>query len=220
MLFAAHCAECHAERRQPISDMPGSAPVVTVSTDPKMVLNANSNLQPGSLHQNSLLPPPAVGTTFKRSGESQSDPERIGRRPAARRGVHSARSSRRQSSAQSGVWRSIAPGFRRHPARRRLRDLLNPDHLADLKALIKSRLNNMFDKAGSAGGGAASQVAGSLRHLGDRAVCHNGSVPNLWELLTPPKSANRAYGGRPRCSIRRMSAMRPINRRRRRTVPS
>jgi len=195
VLFAAHCAECHAEKTSTHLGHAWITPVVTVGTDPKMVLNANSTSNPG-LYTDSLLPPPAIGATFKDPAKtSQILGGSVVGALLAEAFIPPIVTPTK--FAQSGVWRALRQDFADILPDERLRDLLNPDHLADLKALIKSRLNNMFDKPVPPEGAAyESRVLYGI--WATAPYLHNGSVPNLWELLTPPKERKSSFtvGGR------------------------
>jgi hypothetical protein len=107
--------------------------------------------------------------------------------------------------AQSGVWRAI---------RKDLTDLLPGENLDDLfsarltvgklreieafaktrlKNKIEARLNNMFRKPASADPGAAYESRVLYGIWATAPYLHNGSVPNLWELLTPAKQRRASF---------------------------
>jgi hypothetical protein len=93
------------------------------------------------------------------------------------------------------VWRAL---------RKDLADILPGENLDDLmsdkltlvtevRALIKARLSNMFTKPASADAGAAYESR-MLRGIWATApYLHNGSVPNLWELLMPAKQRQPSF---------------------------
>jgi hypothetical protein len=191
VLFAAHCAECHAEKISLNLGHPWITPVVAVGTDPKMALNADGYSNPG-LYLDSLLPPPAIGAMFK-------DPAKTSQMLGA--SVVGALLAEAfippiitpAKFAQSGVWRALRKDFADIMPEEKLSDLLNPDHLADLKALIKSRLNNLFDKPVPPGGGGAYEARVLHGIWATAPYLHNGSVPNLWELLAPPNQRKPSF---------------------------
>jgi len=181
-LFDIHCAQCHGQQNSPEVIGAWATPVRAVGTDPKTVDNAARTSNPG-IYIGAPLPPPAIGAKF-------SDPAKTGDILAG-----TVIGSLLEEAfglpitptklAQSGVWRAI----RKDIPDVNLGDLLNPqlDILNDLKGLVKSRLSNMFIKPAAADAGAAyeSRVLNGI--WATAPYLHNGSVPNLWELMTPPK---------------------------------
>jgi hypothetical protein len=183
ILFAAHCAECHAEKVSTHLAHAWITPVVAVGTDPKMVLNAGRNSDPG-LYAGSLLPPPAIGATFKNPAKtSQILGSSVVGALLAEAFIPPIITPAKL--AQSGVWRALRKDFADIMPDEKLDDLLNPSHLADLKAVIKARLNNLFNEPVPPGGAAAYEARVLHGIWATAPYLHNGSVPNLWELLTP-----------------------------------
>jgi hypothetical protein len=88
---------------------------------------------------------------------------------------------------RSGVWRAI---------QKDLDDLL-PDEkldaaakikaLAEIKVRVTAKLANMFVKPRTADAGAAYESRVLHGIWATAPYLHNGSVPNLWELMLPPR---------------------------------
>jgi hypothetical protein len=189
-LFDANCGACHGE--QPSTDLPLSrawaTPVRAVGTDPKMALNSARTSDPGLL-TGALMPPPAIGARIKNPAQtadilgntvvfSLTTEALIPPLPSPTK------------LAQSGVYRAL---------RKDLSDLSgeNLDDLlidplaftADIAGFMKGHLNNMFHPpAASSGAAYESRVLHGI--WATAPYLHNGSVPNLWELLKP--AAQRA----------------------------
>ena len=193
-LFDANCGECHGERPSQQLVHPADAwdtPVKAVGTDPKMLRNSLREGKPG-LYAGSLVPPPPFNARF-------ADPAKIGSILAS-----SVVGSLVDEAVlplmtpdkleHSGVWRALrmdvselAPG--KSPGDLTMRNL---DLIRDLQATIKSRLADMY-KPPSPDTGAAYESR-VLRGIWATApYLHNGSVPNLWELLTPAKDRKPGF---------------------------
>jgi hypothetical protein len=173
-LFDTHCGTCHAEQQSPTLPRAWNTPVLSVKTDPNMVLNASGTRNPG-LYLGASLPPPSVGmygdparATDILAGsvigslidEAFSPPITL------------------QEIAQSGVWRAL---------RKDLGDQVSLDTLAalpDLRDVVKTQLSHLYAPPATPGG--AAYEARVLHGIWAAApYLHNGSVPNLWELLKP-----------------------------------
>ncbi len=193
-LFDATCGECHGERpsHQAVHSADAwDTPVKAVGTDPKMLRNSLREGKPG-LYAGSLVPPPPFNARF-------ADPAKIGSILAS-----SVVGSLADEAVlpvltpdkleHSGVWRALrmdvaelAPG--KNPGDLTMRNL---DLIRDLQATLKSRLADMY-KPPSPDTGAAYESR-VLRGIWATApYLHNGSVPNLWELLTPAKDRKPSF---------------------------
>jgi hypothetical protein len=191
-LFDAHCGECHAEKVSPLLSRAWVTPVVAVGTDPKMVRNAARTSNPG-LYTGAALPPPPIGARFR-------NPAKTGDILAA--SVVGALLAEAfvppptpDRLEQSGVWRAIRKDLAELLPDKTLDDLssLRLDLMKDLQDRIKSRLGDMFRNPGPPDTDAAYESR-VLRGIWATApYLHNGSVPNLWELLTPPKARKSAF---------------------------
>lgn len=185
VLFEQNCAECHAARPSPHLRDGWLTPVRDVKTDPRMQMNAQRQGDP-RIYDGVLLPPPSidrfrnpakvtdilagsvVGSILDAAFFPGFDPDAL---------------------RQNGVWRAI---------RRDLKDLLpgadvtelkarNVLFLSRLRATIRSRLDGLFKKPDTADAGAAYESRVLEGIWATAPYLHNGSVPNLWELLKPAK---------------------------------
>jgi hypothetical protein len=193
-LFDTNCGECHAEQQSPDVLHAWSTPVKAVGTDPKMALNTERMSDSGLL-TGALMPPPPVGATLPNPAKTHD----VLANAVVGSLVDEAFSFPLTPAkvAQSGVWRAI-----RHD----LADLLpnqTPSALlstkptvknvleiqlfakAQLKAKIVGRLGGFFNKPASADPGAAYESRVLHGIWATAPYLHNGSVPNLWELMKP-----------------------------------
>ncbi len=197
-LFDANCGSCHAV--QPSLDLPGlwRTPILAVGTDPKMLVNSQRASEPGLL-LGALMPPPAIGARI-------GDPAKTGDLLAsAVLGSQLAEAfippvPSPAKLAQSGVFRALRQDLAEHFPGENLDALLAPglstkariDALAELKAFIDAKLSNIFSPPP-----AVARAAYEARVLnGVWAVApylHNGSVPNLWELMKPAKDRKSSF---------------------------
>jgi mono/diheme cytochrome c family protein len=180
ILFAQNCGSCHEEKRLPQGTW--LTPVMAVGTDPKMFDNSLRTSQTGIL-AGALSPNPP--------GSRLSDPAATGDVLAAT--VVGALVNEafpippKFFNPKSGVWQAIRKDldnlFSDSERAPDLVSLLDPKVRADLRSHVESRLANMF------------KVPGEPRAYESRVLhgiwatapyLHNGSVPNLWELLLPP----------------------------------
>jgi mono/diheme cytochrome c family protein len=197
-LFNANCGSCHAVQES--LDLPGlwRTPVLAVGTDPKMLVNSQRTSQPGLL-MGALMPPPAIGARI-------GDPAKTGDLlSAAVVGSLLAEAfvppiPSPTKLAQSGVFRALRKDFAEHFPGENLDTLLDPrllagakiDALVALKAFIGARLSNMFVPPPAIAGAAyESRVLNGVWAVAP--YLHNGSVPNLWELMKPAKERKSSF---------------------------
>jgi hypothetical protein len=97
-------------------------------------------------------------------------------------------------SANSGVWRAInmdiADLLPDSPKAASPLILLQPTARANLRSHIEDRLGNMFKVPGKADAYESRVLHGIWATA---PYLHNGSVPNLWELLTPPAQRKSSF---------------------------
>jgi mono/diheme cytochrome c family protein len=202
-LFDTHCSSCHAV--QSSVDVPGAwrTPVVAVGTDPKMALNS-ARMSDAGLLTGALMPPPAIGARIGNPakaadilantvvGSLLADALVPPIPPPAK-------------LAQSGVFRALRKDFAEHLPGENLDALLDPklsakaraEAMIKIRAFINARLSNLFHPPPAIAGAAyESRVLNGI--WATAPYLHNGSVPNLWELLKPAKErrANFMVGSR------------------------
>jgi hypothetical protein len=197
-LFDANCGSCHTV--QASLDLPGlwRTPILAVGTDPKMLVNSQRTAQPGLL-LGALMPPPAIGARI-------GDPAKAGDLLAtAVVGTLLAEAFVPPVPAptklgQSGVFRALRKDFAEHFPGENLDTLLDPrlppkakiDALVELKAFIDARLSNMFSPPPAVAGAAyESRVLNGVWAVAP--YLHNGSVPNLWELMKHAKDRQSSF---------------------------
>jgi mono/diheme cytochrome c family protein len=197
-LFDANCGGCHAV--QDSLDLPGlwRTPILAVGTDPKMLVNSQRTSQPGLL-LGALMPPPAIGARI-------GDPAKTGDLLAtAVVGSQLAEAfappiPSPAKLAQSGVFRALRKDFAEHFPGENLDTLLDPrlfskaknDALVELKGFINARLSNMFNPPPAVAGAAyEARVLNGVWAVAP--YLHNGSVPNLWELMKLAKDRKSSF---------------------------
>jgi hypothetical protein len=193
-LFDANCGACHAEQQSPDVLHAWSTPIKAVGTDPKMVLNADRMSDSGLL-AGALMPPPPINATLANPAETHD----ILANSVVGSLIDEAFSFPLTPSklAQSGVWRAIrhdledllpnqAPGALLS-AKPTLKNALVIQAFvkAQLKDKVEARLGNFFSKPASADPGAAYESRVLHGIWATAPYLHNGSVPNLWELMKP-----------------------------------
>ena len=197
-LFDANCGGCHAA--QASLDLPGlwRTPILAVGTDPKMLINSQRTSEPGLL-MGALMPPPAMGA---RIGDPAKTADLLATSVMgsllAEAFVPPVPSPTKL--AQSGVFRALRKDLAEHFPGENLDTLLDPklsakaklDALVELKAFIDARLSNMFSPPPVADGAAyESRVLNGVWAVAP--YLHNGSVPNLWELMRPAKDRKSSF---------------------------
>jgi len=179
VLYAKECGGCHEEKRLPLGTW--LTPVMDVGTDQKMFDNAERTSQAGILAgalspnppgstladpaaTNDVLATVVVGALIN---EAFSFPPRF---------------------PNGGVWRAIREDLQDLYSDKEkapnLISLLDPSVREDLKSHVVSRLAQMFKVPGPPHAYESRVLHGIWATA---PYLHNGSVPNLWELLTPPE---------------------------------
>jgi hypothetical protein len=201
-LFEAHCSGCHAV--QASVDVPGAwrTPVLAVGTDPKMALNS-ARMSDAGLLTGALMPPPAIGARI-------GNPAKAGDMLAntvvgtllAEAVVPPVPPPAKL--AQSGVFRALRKDLADLPGEN-LDALLDPklsarakaEAMIKVRAFINAKLSNLFRPPPAIAGAAyESRVLNGI--WATAPYLHNGSVPNLWELLKPAKDRRTIHGREPR----------------------
>src|SRR5215470_12568390 len=195
-LFDKYCGECHARRasKGALADRAWDTPVKAVGTDPKMVRNSEREVDPG-LYTGALLPPPTPLTAI---GERFENPATAGDVLAASV-VGSLLDEAflpipitRAKIEQSGVWRAFRKDLGDQLAPDQLDSLLSPGAIPAINGRIRALLSGMFKKpTASADAAYESRVLCGI--WATAPYLHNGSVPNLWELLLPAKDRKTSF---------------------------
>jgi hypothetical protein len=178
-------------------DVPGAwrTPVVAVGTDPKMILNS-ARMSDAGLLTGALMPPPAIGA---RVGNPAKAGDILANTAVGTLLAEAVLSSPGQM-AQSGVFRALRKDFAENLPRENLDALLDPklsakakaDAMIKIRAFINARLSNLFNPPPAVAGAAyESRVLNGI--WATAPYLHNGSVPNLWELLKPAKHRTASF---------------------------
>ena len=214
-ILGIHCRSCHAV--QSSVDVPGAwrTPVVAVGTDPKMILNS-ARMSDAGLLDGALMPPPAIGA---RIGNPAKAGDMLANTVVGTLLAEAVVSPVRRQLAQSGVFRALRKDFANLPGEN-LDALLDPklsarakaEAMIKIRAFINAKLSNLFHPP-PAVAGAAYELRVLNGIWATAPYLHNGSVPNLWELLKPARERRRASWSAAASSIRRTSATTAISRR-------
>jgi mono/diheme cytochrome c family protein len=181
-LFLETCADkCHGDPRTTVQGFVPT-PAQVVGTDPKMAINAGRIVQTGRFN-GTRRPPPSIGVYDDKAPAHEILASAVigSILEEAAKGLQDLLppSELRQNN---GVWRAVHKDADRvRPNERSGFDLTT---LTSVWEVVKYRLQNLFE---SPHPGEAAYEARALHGIWATApYLHNGSVPNLWELLQPP----------------------------------
>jgi hypothetical protein len=178
VLFAQHCGGCHEERHLPNGMW--LTPVSPVGTDPRMYDNAERSSQSGILAGAPSPNPP--GSTLS---ETASSSDVLATAVIGALFDEAFPLLPRLPNPNGGVWQAINKDFASllSDAPGTAASLQSRAAWGDLKSHIEGRLANIFKAPGQPYAYEARVLHGIWATA---PYLHNGSVPNLWELLTPP----------------------------------
>jgi hypothetical protein len=187
VLFNQYCGGCHGETTSPLLKSAWLTPVKAVGTDPKMYNNAARQSDPG-IYTGMLLPPPALGVFVNPA----STKDMLASSVVGAILNDAATALTPISKLRNGVWRAI---------RRDLGDLsdnqfnllANAEAAAEIKSRIQARLSGLFTEPAGADAGAAYESRVLHGIWATAPYLHNGSVPNLWELMKPAKDRVKTF---------------------------
>jgi hypothetical protein len=193
-LFDTNCGGCHNEKPSKTAPHAWDTPIKPVGTDPKMAINAELTSDPG-LYTGSPLPPPSIGATFANPAtnvEILASSVVGGLLDGA---FDPATLMLPDRTTRNGVLRALDMDLHSLVPGEKVEDLTKPSgsHLAELKALIKSRLGHLYKNESPAADGAAYESRVLYGIWATAPYLHNGSVPNLWQLLTPPAQRTTSF---------------------------
>jgi hypothetical protein len=171
-LFAANCSGCHDEKRSKTVLDAWATPVQVVGTDAKVSQNAASRQVDSGILDGSLMPKP-IGATLSNPAD------------ATDLLANSVVGSLIAGAGERGIQRAIRLDLVKLGRSRQLdpvgkAKLLN-DNLGDLFRVPPAAVNGAYE----------SRVLHGI--WATAPYLHNGSVPNLWELLTPPADRKSAF---------------------------
>jgi hypothetical protein len=189
VLFAANCAGCHEKKLQPTGSW--LTPILPVGTDPKMFANAaGRSSQSGILKGTLLVKPPGV---------PMPDPAKT--HDILAKAVVGALLNDafpippKLPNPNSTIWRALnkdmADLFPGEPQPSLLRT--NALAVTKLKARVDSFLSDVFKPPVPANSPAAYEARVLYGIWATAPYLHNGSVPNLWELLLPASRRTASF---------------------------
>jgi hypothetical protein len=190
VLFKTHCAECHEAKDSPLlGKRAWETKVKAVGTDPRMIRNAERMVDPGLLIDTPLpltTPLPPIGAVF----ENPAGADKVLASSVAGSLIAEAVPHKPVPPSQllnNGVWRAFRKDLGNELSGAQLDLLLNPAAAAQVEGRIKALLADLFKQQTAPGAPAAyeSRVLDGI--WATAPYLHNGSVPNLWELLKPAK---------------------------------
>ncbi len=193
-LFDANCSSCHGVQASP--DLPGRwrTPILPAGTDPRMVDNSKRMSAPGLL-AGAPMPPPEIGA---RIGNPVKTADILAVAVVGSLVTEAVIPlfPTPQKLAQSGVFRALRKDFAEQLPGENLDVLADPklaavDAMVKIQAFIEARLSNMFRPPAAAGPAYESRVLNGI--WATAPYLHNGSVPNLWELLKPAKDRKPSF---------------------------
>src|SRR5262249_5549378 len=183
---AQYCGECHEERRLPQGTW--YTPVKAVGTDEKMFRNSLRKSDSGLLEGALSINPPG--------SRLAKDELTVNILATSVAGSLLAALAKLPLDLNHGVWRAIRLDiddiYVNERTKPKLLQLLNPATRDDLQKHINDRLANMFKPPEP--DAAAAYESRVLHGIWATApYLHNGSVPNLAELLLPPERRSPSF---------------------------
>jgi hypothetical protein len=183
-LFTTHCKSCHSSD-QPSKEVLNAwaTPVNAVGTDPKMARNAERLVDTGIL-EGSIVPLGTIGETLDSSAKAHDV------LAVSVVGIQLDQAVVEIERLQpNGLWRALREDLGR----------LGPDQGIDIKQikqvtdLIRTRLSGLFRPPAPDQASAAYEARALHGIWATAPYLHNGSVPNLWELLTPARERKKTF---------------------------
>jgi hypothetical protein len=199
-LFDTKCGGCHNPQASKKTPNAWETQVVAVGTDPRMANNAKQKSDPG-MFTGAVLPPPSIGARYPACPTTSDCALNVDLLASSVVGGMLANAFNPTTVAsagrirENGVFRALGRDLESLPQGEKLEDLTTPgaSHLDDLKAMIKERLSGIY-KSQPLGAADAAYESRVLQGIWATApYLHNGSVPNLWELLTPPEQRKTSF---------------------------
>jgi mono/diheme cytochrome c family protein len=173
-LFDTNCGGCHAQKDSDLVKDAWATPVQVVGTDPKMAKNAANRLVDSGILSGSLMTKPPGSRLPSRAHATDVLANSVV-------GSLLAGTLKGNSGVQRAILLDLAS----------LGQSQQHDPIA-IQQFLKANLDGLFRKPSTAAEGAYE--ARVLYGIWATApYLHNGSVPNLWELLTPPKDRKPSF---------------------------
>jgi hypothetical protein len=188
VLFAEHCGSCHEERRIPPEGL-WLTKVVDAKTDPKMYQNSLRTSDTGIL--NGALSPNPPGSKL---GATAATADILATAVVGALFGDAIPPLPRLPNPKAGVWlainKDLAALFADNEKLPSLVSLLQPSVRDNFRSHIESRLANMFKVPGEPNAYESRVLHGIWATA---PYLHNGSVPNLYELLLSPDKRSPSF---------------------------
>ncbi len=188
VLFAERCGSCHEERRIPPEGL-WLTKVVDAKTDPKMYQNSLRTSDTGIL--NGALSPNPPGSKL---GATAATADILATTVVGALFADAIPPLPRLPNPKTGVWlainKDLATLFADNEKLPSLVSLVQPSVRDNFRTHIESRLANMFKVPGEPNAYESRVLHGIWATA---PYLHNGSVPNLYELLLPPDKRSSSF---------------------------
>jgi mono/diheme cytochrome c family protein len=186
-LFEEHCKACHTSERPSLIGA-WATPVMAVGTDPKMVVDAERMVDPGIL-KGSIIPMLPIGARL----EDRSKALDVLAVAIIGTLVDQAQLDNAELQ-QNGLWRALRQDMAQVVPEQRI-DLskITQEKINQVQDFITANLELLFRPESSAPPGAVYEARALYGIWATAPYLHNGSVPNLWELLTPAKRRKATF---------------------------
>ena len=190
ILFAQNCGSCHEKKLLPNGTW--LTPVDAAGTDPRMFANSLRSSQTGVL-AGALSPNPPGSTLSNPAATSDVLATAV---VGALFDDAFPQLPRLPNPKTSGVWQAINKDFADLLPELQntslLKLALDRSMVANVKTHVQDRLSNMF-KPPNPDAPAAYEARVLYGIWATAPYLHNGSVPNLWELLLPPERRSASF---------------------------
>jgi hypothetical protein len=200
-LYDANCGSCHGITNSTEVLGAWTTPIKAVGTDPKMVTNAERMSDSGLL-AGSLTPPPPLDATLANPAKTH---DILANAVVGSLLDEAFSNAITPNKVAQGVWLAVRKDIDRLFPGENIGNLFDTRlTLAKtveiqvfvatrLRGKVQERFNDMFRKPASADAGAAYESRVLSGIWATAPYLHNGSVPNLWELLTPAKQRKGTF---------------------------
>ncbi len=187
VLFQEHCKACHTSEQPSLLGM-WSTPVKDVGTDPKSVVDAERMVDPGIL-KGSIIPMLPFG------GRLEDRSKALDVLAVAIIGTLIDRAQLDNAELQNnGFWRAVREDMAQvRPDQRIDLSSINQEKIDQVQDFIRANLDVLFQPPSPPTPGAAYEARALYGIWATAPYLHNGSVPNLWELLTPAKRRKATF---------------------------
>jgi hypothetical protein len=195
-LFKVSCGGCHEAKDSQILPRHWATPVLAVGTDPKMAANAALLANPGIL-DGALKPPPAIWSLIANpatKGEilanvvvgsllAEALRPSISANPLKANGFYRALQSDVDDQFPDKDFGTVLDTQKSNVA--------TSDAMNKIKDFVSEHVSNLFNPPGVEKAAYEARVLNGIWAKGP--YLHNGSVPNLWELMKAPKDRSLSF---------------------------